>query len=291
MKIAPHIESYGIWAERRDIMKWFKHYSTARNDEKISRLEDKAGLEAYGFYFKMLEVVAEAIDETDKHDVTYSITRWGRQLNVSTKKFLFLLQCCSDVGLMFVQRDADDVTVKIPNLLKIRDNHTKNLQAKSKQDKEEDKEVEQKQIININCPHQEIVDLYHKNLPMLPKVKLWTSKRANTLKLRWSEDKSRQSLEFWDNLFTNIAKSDFLTGKTSQWRADLEWIINPSNLVKILEGKYDNRDVTPSVKHDASSWRHDDASILKKAASLGVYTSGKSRFEIVAAIDKKEGRI
>lgn len=272
-------------------MKWFKHYSTARNDEKISRLEDKAGLEAYGFYFKMLEVVAEAIDETDKHDVTYSITRWGRQLNVSTKKFLFLLQCCSDVGLMFVQRDADDVTVKIPNLLKIRDNHTKNLQAKSKQDKEEDKEVEQKQIININCPHQEIVDLYHKNLPMLPKVKLWTSKRANTLKLRWSEDKSRQSLEFWDNLFTSIAKSDFLTGKTSQWRADLEWIINPSNLVKILEGKYDNRDLTPSVKHDASSWRNDDASILKKAASLGVYTSGKSRFEIVAAIDKKEGRI
>ena len=146
------------------------------------------------------------------------------------------------------------------------------------------------QIININCPHQDIVDLYHKNLPMLPKVKLWTSKRANTLKLRWSEDKSRQSLEFWDNLFSNIAKSDFLTGKNSQWRADLEWIINPSNLVKILEGKYDNRDLTQPVKHD-SLWRNDDASILKKAASLGVYTSGKSRFEIIAAIDKKEGRV
>jgi hypothetical protein len=39
-----------------------------------------------------------------------------------------------------------------------------------------------------------------------------------------------------------------------------------------------------------NNWRTDDASIMSKAASLNVYTSGKSRFEILAAIDKKEGR-
>lgn len=275
--------------ERQAIMKWFKHYSTARNDEKISMLEDKCGLEGYGFYFKMLEVVAEAIDETDKHDVTYSITRWGRQLNVSTKKFLYLVQCCSDVGLMYFQRDSDNATVKIPNLLKIRDNHTKNLQAKSKQDKEEDKDININNVISINCPHQDIIDLYHKHLPMLPKVKVWTPKRANALKLRWSEHKARQSLEFWDDLFQIIAKSDFLTGKSSQWQADLEWIINPSNLVKIIEGRYDNRKTQQTTNN--SSWRNDDGMILKKAASLNIYTTGKSKFEILAAIDRKEGRI
>ena len=51
-------------------MKWFKHQSEARNDEKIARLEDKAGLEGYGFYFKMLEIVAQIIDSTDRHEVT-----------------------------------------------------------------------------------------------------------------------------------------------------------------------------------------------------------------------------
>jgi hypothetical protein len=123
-------------------VKWFKHQSSARNDERLSRLEDKAGLEGYGFYFKMLEIVAEVIDETDRHEVTYSLSRWGRQANITSKKFIFLAQCCADVGLMLVQRSSDDYTIKIPNLLKYRDNHTKNLQATSKQEVEIDTEKE-----------------------------------------------------------------------------------------------------------------------------------------------------
>jgi len=127
-------------------MKWFKHHANARNDERIALLEDKAGLEGYGFYFKMLEIVALVIDASNKHEVTYSLSRWGRQANITSKKFIFLCQCCSDVGLMLVQRGSDNITIKIPNLLKYRDNHTKNLQVTSKQevdidiDKEVDKE-------------------------------------------------------------------------------------------------------------------------------------------------------
>ncbi len=127
------------------MVKWFKHQSTARNDERIARLEDKCGLEGYGFYFKMLEIVAEGVDASDRCEVTYSISRWGRQTNISTKKFLFLAQCCHDVGLMIAQRCNDDMIVKIPNLLKHRDNHTKNLQVTSKQETEEDKYKEDKE--------------------------------------------------------------------------------------------------------------------------------------------------
>lgn len=123
-------------------MKWFKHQSNARDDERVARLEDKAGLEGYGFYFKMLEIVAQMIDESDRCDVTFSLSRWGRQANITSKKFMFLVQCCADVGLMFVQRSDNDITVKIPNLLKHRDNHTKNLQAASKQELDTDTEKE-----------------------------------------------------------------------------------------------------------------------------------------------------
>lgn len=123
-------------------MRWFKHYSSSRSDEKLSKLEDRAGLEAYGFYFKVLEVIAEVMDETDTCEVTYSLSRWGRQLNITSKKCLYLFQCCSDVGLMMVCRASDDITVKTPNLLKYRDNHTRNLQAPNKQEKEKEKEKE-----------------------------------------------------------------------------------------------------------------------------------------------------
>lgn len=135
-------------------MKWFKHQSSARNDERLSRLEDKAGLEGYGFYFKMLEIVAEVIDETDRHEVTYSLSRWGRQANITSKKFIFLAQCCADVGLLIVQRCDNDYIIRIPNLLKYRDNHTKNLQATSKQEVEVevDKEVDKEQIKKQSKP-------------------------------------------------------------------------------------------------------------------------------------------
>jgi len=113
-------------------MRWFKHLSAARNDERIADLEDRAGLEGYGFFFKMLEIVAEAMDNSDKCDATFSVSRWARQVNVTTKKFLFLVQCCADVGLMSVQCQSDvspissrKITVKIPKLLKYKDDFSK----------------------------------------------------------------------------------------------------------------------------------------------------------------------
>lgn len=124
-------------------MKWFKHSSSSRSDEKISALEDLAGIEGYGFYFKVLEVIAEVMDTSDSCAVTYSLNRWGRQLNITSKKFLTLSQRCADVGLMSVQRHGDNFTIDTPNLLKYRDNHTRNLQATVKQDKEKEEEKEE----------------------------------------------------------------------------------------------------------------------------------------------------
>ena len=89
------------------------------------------------------------------------------------------------------------------------------------------------------CPHQEIINLYHKTLPELPKMKVWTPKRQSHLRSRWNEDKSRQNIEWWGGYFERIKASPFLTGNVNDFKADLEWVINQSNMVKILEGKYD----------------------------------------------------
>ena len=42
---------------------------------------------------------------------------------------------------------------------------------------------------------------------------------------------------------------------------------------------------------ESQAWRTDDELMLKKAKELGVHTTGKSRFEIIAAIDKKRGAV
>lgn len=39
------------------------------------------------------------------------------------------------------------------------------------------------------------------------------------------------------------------------------------------------------------SWRNDDVAMMKKARELGVNTTGKTRFEVIASIDKKRGAV
>lgn len=98
------------------------------------------------------------------------------------------------------------------------------------------------------CPHQEIIDLYHRILPMGRQVRVWNDARRAKLRARWREDIKRQSLGWWERFFGYIADSEFLTGQTttagrSPFEIDLEWIVTPANLVKVIEGKYHQREV------------------------------------------------
>jgi hypothetical protein len=99
------------------------------------------------------------------------------------------------------------------------------------------------------CPQQDIVDLYHDVLPELRQVRDWTAQRQKLLRGRWREDKKRQDLDWWRELFAYVRSCDFLMGRSpgrngeAPFEADLEWIVRPRNLVKIIEGKYENRAV------------------------------------------------
>lgn len=144
-------------------MKWFKHQSTARNDQRISELEDICGLEGYGFYFKTLEIIAESMDETSRDCVEYSVSVWAKKLNILPAKFKKLTENCEEVGLISVEKRtkteqklskkrSEMYKLSSPNLLKYRDNHTKNLQATSKQEVEVDKEEEREVEIEKETP-------------------------------------------------------------------------------------------------------------------------------------------
>lgn len=94
-----------------------------------------------------------------------------------------------------------------------------------------------------DCPHQEIIALYHEVLPMCPQIRDWTPARATQLRARWNEEPRRQNLEYWRHFFEYVAGCDFLVGKGKGERpffADLEWIVKSGNFTKIREGKYAN---------------------------------------------------
>ena len=95
-----------------------------------------------------------------------------------------------------------------------------------------------------DCPHKEIIALYHEVLPQCPQIRDWTPARATQLRARWNEDASRQNLGYWRRFFEYVASCDFLVGRTGKtpFFADLEWMTKSANFTKIREAKYANKE-------------------------------------------------
>jgi hypothetical protein len=92
------------------------------------------------------------------------------------------------------------------------------------------------------CPHQQIIALYHEILPECPQVRDWTPTRAQQLRARWNEDPRRQNLDYWRQYFEYVKTCGFLVGRgigDRPFLADLEWLTKSKNFTKVREGKYE----------------------------------------------------
>ena len=130
------------------------------------------------------------------------------------------------------------------------------------------------------CPHRDIVAIYHEVLPELRAVKVWNSTREKRLRARWREDKSRQTLDWWRKYFESVRASDFLMGRKADWSADFDWLICPTNMAKVLEGRYHDGSAVSSLPKGmadrleslfrdlASAWPADRIGDAKEAKRL-----------------------
>ena len=97
-----------------------------------------------------------------------------------------------------------------------------------------------------SCPHQQIIDLFHEMLPAARRVREWTPARQQALRARWREKPERQNLNWWRKFFGYVSASDFLCGRTKPapgrkpFDLSLDWLCKSENLVKIVEGAYEN---------------------------------------------------
>lgn len=95
-----------------------------------------------------------------------------------------------------------------------------------------------------DCPHEEIIALYHEILPMCPPVRIWEEDRQKLLRTRWRDDAERQTLEWWRGFFDYVKSCPFLVGKKDPgpdrepFLATLEWLVRPKNFAKVIEGNY-----------------------------------------------------
>lgn len=135
-------------------MRWFKHMTNTRDDERIARLISEFGLEAYGFYWAIIEIIARQIEkEPDKCSVTYPLTYLAHQLYLHHNKVGFLLGNLEVTGLILLSKSVVggrvNYTITCPNLLKYRDEYTSrklknrdNIPTVSRQTPEQDTDTD-----------------------------------------------------------------------------------------------------------------------------------------------------
>ena len=90
-----------------------------------------------------------------------------------------------------------------------------------------------------NAPtSQEIVDAYNETCVSLPRVAKITDKRKKALK----KISSKFSIGDIRTVFKKAQESSFLNGSTDKWSgATFDWLVKEDNIVKVLEGNYDDK--------------------------------------------------
>lgn len=130
-----------------------------------------------------------------------------------------------------------------------RDCHATDIEEDRELDIEEEKEIEDKEP---PVPYEEIKELYNSICKSLSKIRSVSSTRKRHLKARWKQ--LDFNIDTFQEAFEKVEASDFCTGKNDRgWKADFDWLIkNDNNIIKVLEGKYDNDDGGKAARSDAA---------------------------------------
>ena len=89
----------------------------------------------------------------------------------------------------------------------------------------------------ISIRYQEIVDLFNSICVSLNKVRSLTDTRKKKIKSAYKLLNGD-----YEGLFKRVEESDFLSGRNGKWdKCGFDWIMKQENMVKILEGNYDNK--------------------------------------------------
>lgn len=94
---------------------------------------------------------------------------------------------------------------------------------------------------------QTVTNVYNATCTNLPSCrKLTAGRRASVTALL----RKGYTLDDLRDAFCKANRSGFCQGKNERgWKADFDWLTNENNLVKVLEGKYDDARTPPPDKH------------------------------------------
>jgi hypothetical protein len=143
---------------------------------------------------------------------------------------------------------AEEAPTLSSNIRLVFSEHDGDVRAMPSETCAESEEAEEKAAVL-----EGVIGLWNDKLEPLgfPCVQKATSERARHFKARLGEDKQRHALAWWGELFDTMAQSAFLRDKAKNkapWLT-FDWILNETNVVKIVEGKYNGPDTLSNPRY------------------------------------------
>lgn len=110
--------------------------------------------------------------------------------------------------------------------------------SEGEEDKEEDKK--EKRI-----DYQLIADMYNSICKSFPSIRSLSDARKKAIKARLKT----YSMDDFKTMFENAEASSFLKGNNNRnWTANFDWLLKDSNMAKVLDGNYCDRNKAPANK-------------------------------------------
>lgn len=106
-------------------MKWFKHFSNAYKSLKINSMIDDLGIKGYGYYWLLVEVLAENFDGTNDVITLHYVELSSRIRIKSRSKLIQFLQKMESHSLLSYKNSGEFFEIKFPILKELQDRDSK----------------------------------------------------------------------------------------------------------------------------------------------------------------------
>lgn len=244
---------------------WLKMKNDFFQDKRIKKLRKVAGGDTFTvIYLKMMLsslenegiIEYEGVEETFAEEIALLLDEDADNVAI-TVDYLMRSGLLLDMGnnqfaLSFVTENLGSEGASAKRVREYRDRqkalqcNTEVTEAKqiSNGEKEIEKEIdienreerEKRESKTIN--YQKIVDMYNDTCVSFPRLKTLSDARKKAIRARLNT----YSMADLQMVFEKAEASSFLKGKNNRnWSANFDWLMKDANIVKVLEGNYDDK--------------------------------------------------
>ena len=222
---------------------YFSHDSNALTDTKILNMRADYGLEGYGLYWAIIEMMRNEEDyKLNLNKNTYRAIKTLTNTTIDIEKFIN--DCIEDYRL-FEKQEERFYSNSLLRRMEQKDKKSAIAREKAEKRWNSNAEAMQQQCSsNANKikkskenenKRNEIKEIYNSTCINLPQVQKLTEKRNKAVD-KFLKEFTREQFEQICEIANN---SDFLTGNNERkWKADFDFLMRIDKATSVLEGKY-----------------------------------------------------